>query len=75
MPGSFAQTSMAAALRGDYVASGAGYILMLLDTLPAMRAAQRLYARLGFRDVPPYRRNPVPGARLALDLDRALGAS
>jgi hypothetical protein len=28
-----------------------------------MEGAQRLYARLGFREVPPYRPNPVPGAR------------
>jgi hypothetical protein len=29
-----------------------------------------LYVSLGFRDVPPYRPNPIPGARyLALDLD------
>jgi len=49
----------------------AGYTRMLLDTLPAMTAAQRLYERLGFRDVPPYRPNPVPGARfMALPLDQ-----
>jgi putative acetyltransferase len=41
----------------------AGYQRMLLDTLPAMGAAQRLYEGLGFRDVAPYRINPVPGAR------------
>ena len=47
----------------------AGYRRMLLDTLPVMDGAQRLYARLGFREVAPYRPNPVPGARfLALDL-------
>jgi ribosomal protein S18 acetylase RimI-like enzyme len=36
---------------------------VLLDTLPGMEAAQRLYVELGFRDVDPYRPNPVQGAR------------
>ena len=48
----------------------AGYRRVVLDTLPAMDRAQRMYERLGFRDVPPYRENPVPGARyLELRLD------
>ena len=47
----------------------AGYRRMVLDTLPAMTAAQRMYERLGFRDIDPYRANPVPGARfMGLDL-------
>jgi len=40
-----------------------GYERRLLDTLPSMTAPQRLYEDLGFRDVAPYRFNPVPGTR------------
>jgi GNAT superfamily N-acetyltransferase len=48
----------------------AGYRRMLLDTLPAMRSAHRLYERLGFLEIPAYRFNPVEGSRfLALSLE------
>jgi ribosomal protein S18 acetylase RimI-like enzyme len=43
-------------------ASDAGYSSMRLDSLPSMEPALQLYRRMGFRDVAPYRENPVPGA-------------
>jgi carbonic anhydrase len=47
-----------------------GYRRILLDTLPAMRIAVKLYRELGFHDTPAYYPTPVEGTLfLALDLD------
>ena len=63
------------ALAGALVAAAQeiSYKAMRLDTLPAMREAQGLYAAMGFYEIGAYRENPVPGSRfLELDLTRVI---
>ena len=51
-----------------------GYHHMRLDTVPAMKTANRLYADLGFKPIDAYRFNPVEGA-IYLELKLNTGSS
>jgi ribosomal protein S18 acetylase RimI-like enzyme len=39
-----------------------GYDYMRLDTVPSMKQANMLYKALGFKNIVPYRFNPIEGA-------------
>jgi ribosomal protein S18 acetylase RimI-like enzyme len=44
-------------------AKATDYIDVVLDTLPSMAAAQRLYEQFGFQEIEAYRPNPIAGTR------------
>jgi ribosomal protein S18 acetylase RimI-like enzyme len=52
-------------------ASALSYRSIRLDTLPHMGRAQRLYAQLGFHEIPAYYANPIPGT---IYLEKTLNA-
>lgn len=57
------EVGRALALRILEEARARGFRTMRLDTLPSMRKAMQLYESLGFRDIEPYRFNPIHGSR------------
>ena len=63
-------TGRALVLAAIRAARQIGYRRMMLDTLPAMRIAVKLYRELGFREAPAYYQTPIEGTIfLSLDLE------
>ena len=59
------------ALTAIQAAQELGYQRLVLDTLPSMRLALKLYRQLGFQEIPAYYPSPVEGmVFLALDLNQ-----
>lgn len=48
-----------------------GYAKMRLDTVPQMKEAINLYRQIGFKEIEPYRKNPIDGA-LYMEMDLQL---
>jgi ribosomal protein S18 acetylase RimI-like enzyme len=57
------QVARALVARLVITAATMGYRRLRLDTLPSMRAAQRLYRDIGFREIRPYYESPFPGTK------------
>lgn len=58
------------AMAAIQAAKALGYRKVMLDTLPAMRIAVKLYRELGFTEAPAYYQTPIEGTVfLTLDLD------